>query len=97
MEIYPIVIHESANEWVEGKPQPADKMRKEYNPLMGFHGRDNLSRGREMVHDLLGQIPGLPEFLDILLLDGGGHPLALRSGSRHGWSVCSWKGLELGC
>ena len=33
---------------------------------------------------------------NVSLRDGGGHPLALRTGSRHGWSVYWRKGLELG-
>ena len=40
-----------------------------------------------MVCDLLGQVSGLPELLDVLLLDGGGHPLASSSGSGHDWSA----------
>ena len=83
MKIEPIVIHKAANEWMEGKPQPADKMREEYNPLVGFRSRDNLSRRRKVVADLLGQIPILSKFLDILLLDGRGHPLASCSRSGH--------------
>ena len=37
--------------------------------------------------DAFGQVPGLPELLDVLLLDGGGHPLASSSGSGHDWSA----------
>ena len=43
MEIYPVVVHKAANKWVEGKPQPADEVREEYNPLVGFRSRDDLS------------------------------------------------------
>ena len=37
--------------------------------------------------DVLGQVPGLPELHDVLLLDGGGHPLASNSRSGHDWSA----------
>ena len=43
MKIYPVVVHKSANEWVERKSQPVDKVREEYNPLVGFQSRDDLS------------------------------------------------------
>src|SRR3954470_18446546 len=56
---------------------------EEYNPFMGFRGRDDLSRRREMMADFLGQIPGLPKLFDILLPDGRGHPFASCSGSGH--------------
>ena len=42
-------------------------MCEKHNPLMGLWGRDDLSLGRESMSDLLGQISGLPELLDILL------------------------------
>ena len=83
MKIDPIVIHDATNEWVEGKPQPTDKMREENNPLVGFRSRDDLSCRREMVADFLGQVPGLPKLFDILLPDGRGHPFASCSRSRH--------------
>ena len=35
MEVQPIVEHEPANKWVEGKSQPTDEMGKEYNPFVG--------------------------------------------------------------
>ena len=69
MKVNPIVIHDSSNKWVKGKPKPADKMGKEHNSLMRFRSGDNLSRQWETVADLLGQIPGSPELLDFLLLD----------------------------
>ena len=85
MEIQPIVEHESANERVERKSQPVDEVGDEDYPLMGLRGGDDLSLGPKPVGDFLGQISSLPKLDDILLLDGGGHPLALRSG--HGWSA----------
>ena len=83
MKIDPIIIHDAANKWVKGKPETMDKMREEYNPLMGLWSGDDLSRRREMVADFLGQVPGLPKLFDILLPDGRGHPLASCSGSGH--------------
>ena len=56
---------------------------------MGLWGRDDLSHSRESVNDPLGQESGLPKLLDVLLLDGGGHPLASGSGSGHNWSAFS--------
>ena len=84
MKIDPVVIPDAVNKWVEGKPYPADKMREEYNPLLGFQSGNDLSRRWETMAVFLGQIPGLPKPRDILLLNGGGHPLALTSRSGHG-------------
>ena len=83
MKINPIVIHDSTYKWVEGKPEPADKMGKEDDSLVGLRSRDNLSRWWETVANLLGQIPGFPDLLNILLPDGRGHPFASSSGSGH--------------
>ena len=83
MEINPVGVHDAANKWVKGKPDPADKMREEYNPLVGLRSGDDLSRRRKMVADFLGQVPGLPKLFDILLLDGRGHPFASCSGFGH--------------
>ena len=35
MKINPIVIHDSTYKWVEGKPEPTDKMGKEHDSLVG--------------------------------------------------------------
>ena len=97
MKINPIVIHDSPDKWVEGKPEPADEVGKEHDSLMRLQSGDNLSRRWETVADLLGQIPGLPEPPDILLLDGGGHPSSSRSGSGHLWKTSlRWKRRVLG-
>ena len=69
MKIDPIVIHDSPNEQVEGKPESTDEMGKEHDSLMRFRSGDDLSRRWKTVADLLGQIPGSPELLDVLLLD----------------------------
>ena len=87
MEIQPVVEHESTDERVEKKSQPADEVWEEYNPLMGLRSGDDLSLGQKSVGDFLGQIPGLPELCNILLLDGGDHPLAPRSIFGHGSSA----------
>ena len=44
MKINPVVIHDPTDKWVEGKPEPADKMGKEHNSLVGLWYRDDLSR-----------------------------------------------------
>ena len=54
MEIQPIVEHESADEWVERKSQPADEVGDEHHPLMGLRGGDDLPLGRKPVGDFLG-------------------------------------------
>ena len=54
MKIDPIVIHDSMNKWVKGKPEPADKMRKKNNPLVRLRVRDDLSCHRKTVADFLG-------------------------------------------
>ena len=82
---------------MEWKSQLADEVGDEHYPLMGLRGRDDLSLGRKPMGDFLGQISGLPELGDVLLLDGGDHPLALRSGSRHDRSAfLGWKRRGLG-
>ena len=87
MKIDPIIIHDAANKWVKGKPEPADEMGKEHDSLVGLRSRVNLSRRWETVANLLGQIPDFLEPLDILLLDGRGHPFASCSGSGHIWKT----------
>ena len=42
--------------------------------------------------DLFRQISGRPELSNVLLRDGGDHPLALTTGSGHG----CWGGKEIG-
>ena len=43
MKINPVIIHDIANKWVKGKPEPMDKMRKKHDPLVRLRVRDNLS------------------------------------------------------
>ena len=52
-----------------GKTGPTDEMVEERDSLMRFRSRDDLSRRWKTVADLVGQIPGSPELLDVLLLD----------------------------
>ena len=98
MKINPIVIHDSTDKWVEGKPEPADEVGKEHDSLVRLRSGDDLSRWWETVADLLGQIPVFPELLDILLPDGRGHPSASCSRSGHLWrTFIRWKRRVLGC
>ena len=75
------------DERVERESQTADDVWGGHHPLLGLWGGDDLSLGRKPMSDFLGQVPGLPELHDVLLLDGGGHPLASCSGSGHDWSA----------
>ena len=79
--------------------QSAEEMGKEYHPLMGPGGGDELPLVGEPVRDVAGQVSGAALPLDVPLRNGGGHPLASRSG--HGWrrsrrDVRTWA-LELEC
>ena len=47
-------------------------------------GGDDLPLGWKPVSDFFRQLPGLPKLGDVLILDRGGHPLALPSRSGHG-------------
>ena len=69
---------------MEWEAQSTEEMGKEYYPLMGPRGGDELSLVGEPVHDVAGQISDVAQLLDVPLRDGGGHPLASRSG--HSWS-----------
>ena len=61
-----------------------DLVRDEYYPLVVLRCGDDLPLGWKTVGDFLRQVPGRPKLGDVLLLDGGSHPLALTSGSGHG-------------
>ena len=63
--------------------QSAEEMGKENHPLMGPGGGDELPLVGETVRDVAGQVSGAAQLLDAPLRNGGGHPLASRSG--HGW------------
>ena len=82
---------------MEWKSQPANDVGDEHHPLIGLRSGDDLPLGREPVGDFFGQIPRLPELRNVLLLDGGDHPLALRSGSDMvGVLSCGGKDENLG-
>ena len=74
------------------EPKPANEVCEKHNPLVGLGSGDDLSLGQESMCDLFGQISGLPELPDILLLDGRGNPLTSSSGSGHLWSTFSNEG-----
>ena len=84
MKVEPVVKHKPTDGWVEGKSQSVDKMREEHYPLLGFQCGDDLPFGRKPVRDVCGQVSGLPKLRNVLLRDGGGHPLASHSG--HAWN-----------
>ena len=66
---------------------------------MGFWGRDDLPCVWEPVRDVCGLVSGFPELRNVLLYNGGDHPLASRSG--HVWNGFAEKmrtwALELEC
>ena len=79
--------------------QSAEEVGKKYDPLMGHGGGDELPLVGQPVRDVAGQVSGAAQFFDVPLRDGGGHPLASRSG--HDWrrlrrDVRAWA-LELEC
>ena len=79
--------------------QSTEEMGEEHYPLMGPGGGDELPLIWEPVRDVVGQVSGSPQLLDVSLRDGGDHPLASRSG--HGWRRLRWEvrtwALELEC
>ena len=79
--------------------QSAEEMGVEYYPLMGPGGGDELPLIWEPVRDVVGQVFGSPQFLDVSLRDGGNQPPTSCSG--HGWRRLRWEvwtwALELEC
>ena len=85
------------NKGMEAKPSPAEKVRYEHDPLVELWCGDDLHFFGEPVFDFCGQVPRLLELFDILLHHGGGHPLALSTGSGHCWKDWWWwERLKLG-
>ena len=84
MEVQPIVKHEPADKGMKWKSQSADEVGEEHDPLMGPGGGDELPLIWEPVRDVVEQVSGSPQFLDVSLRGGGDHPLASRSG--HVWN-----------
>ena len=84
---------------MERESQSAEEMGKEHYPLMGPRGGDELPLIWEPVRDVVEQVSGSPQLLDVSLRDGGDHPPASRSG--HGWRRLRWEvrtwALELEC
>ena len=84
---------------MERESQSAEEMGEEYYPLMGPGGGDELPLIEEQVRDVVGQVSGSPQFLDVSLRDEGDHPPASHSG--HGWRRLRWEvwtwALELEC
>ena len=80
MEIQAIVEHEPPDKGVKWEAQSAEEMGKEYHPLMGPRGGDGLPLVGEPMRDVAGQISGVAQLLDVPLRNGGGQPLASRSG-----------------
>ena len=52
MEVQPVVEHETAGEWMKGKPQSAEEVVEEDYPLVGFRGRNDLPRSRQPMRDV---------------------------------------------
>ena len=65
--------------------------------ITGLRGRVDLPLGWKPMSNVFGQVPGLSKLVDVLLINGGGHPLASSSGSGHDWSAfLGGKGEGLG-
>ena len=75
MEVKPVVEHETTDEWMEGKPQSAEEVVEENNPLVRFRGRNDLPRSGQPMHDIYGQLSGSARLLDVYLRNGGIHHL----------------------
>ena len=83
MEVQAVVVHDPPDKGVKWEAQFTEEVGKKYDPLMGPGGGDGLPLVREPVRDVAGQISGVVQLLDVPLRNGGGHPLASRSG--HSW------------
>ena len=66
------------------KSQSTNEVGEEHDPLVGSRSRHDLPCIRQPVRDIYGQVSGRPKLSNVLVLDGGDHPLALTSGSGHG-------------
>ena len=83
MEIQAVVEHEPPDKGVKWKAQSAKEVGEKNDPLMGPRGGDELPLVGEPVRNIAGQISDTAQLLDVPLRNGGGHPLASRSG--HDW------------
>ena len=84
---------------MERESQSTEEIGKEHYPLMGPGGGEELPLIWESVRDVVGQVSGSPQLLDVSLRDGGDHPPSSRFG--HGWRSLRWEvrtwALELEC
>ena len=69
VEIQAVIEHEPPDEGMERESQSAEEMGEEYHPLMGPGGGDELPLIWEPVLDVVGQVSGSPQFLDVYLRD----------------------------
>ena len=83
MKIQPVIEHEPPHKGIEGEAQAAEEVRNKYDALIRIGSRDDLPWGRKPVQDAGSQISDLPKPRNVLFFDQGGHPPALRVGSRH--------------
>lgn len=80
MEIQAVVEHEPLDKGVKWKAQSAEEVGKKDNPLMGPGGGDELPLVGQPVRGVAGEVSGVAQFGDLLLLNGGGQPFTSRSG-----------------
>ena len=83
MKIQPIIEHEPPHKGIEGEAQAMEEVSNKHDALIGLWCRDDLPWSRKPVLDVSGQVSDLPKPRNVLLLDRGGHPPALRVGSVH--------------
>ena len=83
MEIQAVIEHEPPDKWMKWEAQSTEEVGKEYDPLMGPGGGDELPLIGQSVHDVAGKVSGAAQLFDVPLRNVGGQPLASRSG--HGW------------
>ena len=94
MKIDPVIIHETADEWMKGKSQSTEEVVEENYPLMRFRGRNDLPRSGQPMRDIRGEVSGAAQLFDVPLCNGGSHPFAPRSG--HVWRWFEEKNANLG-
>ena len=78
MKIQPVVEHEPPHEGIEGETQTVEEVWDKNDTLIGLRRRDDLPWSRKPVLDICGQVSDLPKLCNVLLLNRGGHPPALR-------------------
>ena len=52
MEVQPLVVHETTDEWMEWKHQSAEEVVEEDYPLVRFRGRNDLPRSGQPMRDI---------------------------------------------